>query len=70
MSVEIKKKSIKNNLGQFFTTNKSLQQKLYEFILNKPKLILILIIIEIMNWKLKIKCKHRKFITKIGIILL
>lgn len=30
----------KNNLGQFFTTDESLQKKLYEFILNKPKLIL------------------------------
>lgn len=30
----------KNNLGQFFTTDETLQQKLYEFILNKPKLIL------------------------------
>jgi hypothetical protein len=34
------KETKKNNLGQFFTTDKSLQKKLYEFILNKPKLIL------------------------------
>lgn len=30
----------KNNLGQFFTTNESLQKKLYDFILNKPNTIL------------------------------
>jgi len=30
----------KNNLGQFFTTDESLQKKLYDFILNKPKSIL------------------------------
>jgi adenine-specific DNA-methyltransferase len=34
------KETKKNNLGQFFTTDESLQKKLYEFILNKPKLIL------------------------------
>lgn len=36
--LEVKEK--KNNLGQFFTKDETLQQKLYEFILNKPKLIL------------------------------
>jgi tRNA1(Val) A37 N6-methylase TrmN6 len=30
----------KSELGQYFTTAESLQQKVYEFILNKPKLIL------------------------------
>lgn len=36
--VEIKNK--KNNLGQFFTKDETLQKKLYDFILNKPDLIL------------------------------
>ncbi len=39
-NIKEKKEIKKNNLGQFFTTDKSLQKKLYEFILNKPKLIL------------------------------
>ena len=30
----------KNNLGQYFTKNKVLQKKVYQFILNKPKIIL------------------------------
>lgn len=30
----------KNNLGQYFTTNKELKEKVFEFILNKPKKIL------------------------------
>jgi 16S rRNA A1518/A1519 N6-dimethyltransferase RsmA/KsgA/DIM1 with predicted DNA glycosylase/AP lyase activity len=29
-----------NNLGQFFTTDETLQKKVYDFILNKPSLIL------------------------------
>lgn len=34
------KKTKRNKLGQFFTTNKTLQKKLYDFILNNPKIIL------------------------------
>lgn len=30
----------KNNIGQYFTTNKLLKEKVYEFILNEPKEIL------------------------------
>lgn len=32
------KKTKRNKLGQFFTTNKTLQKKLYDFILNNPKI--------------------------------
>ena len=36
--IDVKEKN--NNLGQFFTTDETLQKKLYDFILNSPKLIL------------------------------
>jgi len=39
-SVKKQKQKIKNNHGQYFTTDKSLQEKLYEFIRNKPQKIL------------------------------
>ncbi len=39
-SLEIKQLEIKQSLGQFFTTNESLKEQVYSFILNSPDLIL------------------------------